>query len=217
MKKILFMMSLLIASVSFAQTSSISGVVTYFFNSYQGDKPDLGAKVYIVNQKDIPDFDYEIVANFQRGKVTRSLYSYYLDDYNEDIETAKKYEGKKRFKDKYDLLLKNAEEKKEDVDKYYNQMIEYGVETVEKFKELDEKTLAQYLKISWGSNTIEKTIGNTGEYDIKVVPGIYFVYIVSKNRQSYALMTEIGGKTKCERVEAKENGYVDVSVNFDLH
>ncbi len=49
MKKIIFTFLLCAFSfLSYSQTT-VSGVITYYFNQYQGNKPDLGASVTLID------------------------------------------------------------------------------------------------------------------------------------------------------------------------
>lgn len=52
--------ALFVSGSCFAQKGKIHGVVTYFFNDYQGDKPDLGAHVYAVDSAKCPNYSAEI-------------------------------------------------------------------------------------------------------------------------------------------------------------
>jgi len=216
MKKLLFVLSLLIASVSFAQTSSIGGVVTYFFNDYQGDKPDIGAKVYIINKEFAPDFKINLAYNFSRGKTYRNLYATYLNWYLEKNEAAKKYEGKKRHKEKYDKLMRVADEYKSKADELYSTLVDIGVETKEKFDALNDSLFKPLVLIRYNENTSVKTIGSTGEFSINVLAGTYYVYIVSNNRKTMNT-NEINGNIHVEEITVKENQSKDVSYNFDIN
>lgn len=54
---------------SFAQKGKIKGVVTYYFNQYQGDKSDIGAAVYIVDSAKCRSFDTEIPFQYELASI----------------------------------------------------------------------------------------------------------------------------------------------------
>lgn len=59
---------LIVSSFSFhgySQKGKIKGVVTYFFNEYQGNKPDLGAEVYVVDSARCGKYDSDISFQFE--------------------------------------------------------------------------------------------------------------------------------------------------------
>ena len=53
----------------------IKGVVTYYFNKNFGYKPDIGAKVYILNNNDLGNIDTLSISNFIRAKLIRTSIS----------------------------------------------------------------------------------------------------------------------------------------------
>jgi hypothetical protein len=60
-----------------ATQGSIFGVVTYFFNKNFGDKPDVGAEVYIIDSIKVPDFNLELVDSFYYTNTYKNLYLEY--------------------------------------------------------------------------------------------------------------------------------------------
>lgn len=87
----------------------ISGVITYYFNKNYGDKPDVGAKIYIADSLKVTDFNIEVVDSFHYASFYKSRYSTYkaLGKVPDDI--AKQVE-KYSLDDKlaYDSLDKRA-------------------------------------------------------------------------------------------------------------
>lgn len=53
---------------------SIFGVVTYFFNKNYGDKPDVGAEVYIADSIKITDFNLATVDSFHYASFYKNIY-----------------------------------------------------------------------------------------------------------------------------------------------
>lgn len=56
---------------------SIFGVVTYYFNKNFGDKPDVGAEVYIADSTEIPDFSLATVDSFYFASFYNNIYLEY--------------------------------------------------------------------------------------------------------------------------------------------
>lgn len=69
MKSIIFCFSILCASNCIGQTSKIHGVVTYYFNEYQGDKPDIGAKVYVIDSAKCK-FDKDVAFKYDLASIS---------------------------------------------------------------------------------------------------------------------------------------------------
>ena len=55
--------------------SKVKGTLTYFFNKYQGNKPDTGAKIYVVDSSKALDFDYKIYYTFNTASIFRHIYN----------------------------------------------------------------------------------------------------------------------------------------------
>lgn len=60
-----------------ARQGSIFGVVTYYFNKNYGDKPDVGAEVYIIDSVKVPDFNLSVVDSFYYATFYKNLYLEY--------------------------------------------------------------------------------------------------------------------------------------------
>src|ERR1043165_166876 len=75
MKRLLFAI-LLISGAANAQ-SGVRGVITYYFNQYQGDKPDIGSTVTLVNVADLPGFHISTYDTFYQANIYRNLSSVY--------------------------------------------------------------------------------------------------------------------------------------------
>jgi len=215
MKKLFTIVFFIISVCAFSQTTSISGVVTYFFNDYQGNKPDLGAKVYIIDSLTNPAFDFSVVDTFIKARTYRSIYMTYLEIFSGWDALQKQCEGKKEYQSKYEKAKAEVEKSKKDVDHYYAEIVKYGVETDEKFTALDKRVFSLLMKIN-EDNSILRTVDGGGNYSVNVKPGTYYIYIVSKNRTNLS-MCEISGKIYCKRVIIKENQTKDISYNFDQH
>jgi len=214
MKQKCLLLFLLLPLFGVSQTSNLSGVVTYFFNKNFGNKPDLGAKVYVIDSSTNFVFNPKTVDSFVYAKTYRGLYSTYMRIFSNYDEIAKKYEGKKKNKAEYDQYKAKADEAKKDADNYYSIILNYGVETDAKFESLDKRTAESIVQVN-ENNSLLKTVDGNGNYAFNIKPGTYYVFIVSKNRNSLSI-SEVMGKIYCKKVIIKENTTTDVSNNFDL-
>ena len=88
---------------------SIFGVVTYFFNKNYGDKPDVGAEVYIADSTKITDFNLAIIDSFHYASFYRNIYLEYKSMGkvpDEIMERIKKYNPEDKLA--FDSLDKSA-------------------------------------------------------------------------------------------------------------
>ena len=53
--------------------ATIKGVVTYFFNENFGYKPDVGADIFIINDKDLGNINTDYIQNYKRAKTLFDL------------------------------------------------------------------------------------------------------------------------------------------------
>jgi hypothetical protein len=75
------------------QSGTISGVITYFFNDNFGDRPDVGAKVYVFKEKVVPPgvFEYSTLDTFRVVNNYRELESLDKEMSEQEKESIKKY------------------------------------------------------------------------------------------------------------------------------
>lgn len=213
MKKVFIL--LLFPFYAFSQEAELSGVVTYFFNHSQGNKPDIGAKVYLIDSSLNPTFDFQSFNNFMYGRFYRNIYFSYLENestYKKIINENKNKKGYKEFNEEGKI---KAEKARKMADEQYVQMTYYGVETQEKFDSLDKKCLYTIYKIDQNNPQL-KVVNSTGSFSFKLKSGTYYILVISGNRKNIN-MTESTGKIYCEKIVIKENTNKDFSYNFELY
>lgn len=214
MKKLLFTILLLnISLVCFSQTT-ISGVVTYYFNEYQGNKPDIGSSVIIIDSAKVKSFDYKFYENYHYGKFYQNLYFNSQLRYEKYLAAFKKTEGKKKYLEDNETFKKGMEDAKKDMENHMKQIVLYNNETPEKAAKNSTNLYMQLLKLD--ENLPKKTVDGTGQYSLNVKPGVYYVYIKSKNRNDKLDILELDGKVYIKKIKIEENENKDVSKNFDL-
>lgn len=140
----------------------ISGVVTFFYNKNYGDKPDVGAEVYVADSIKIPDLMYSTIDTFHYGNFYRNI-SY---DYSHS-----------HMKVPNDIK---------------QQLINYNVEDNIIFNDLDLRASKNIDKIKNAKDVIKTVVDGNGNYTIKLKPGIYYIYIKSNNRKGSTVTEILG-------------------------
>lgn len=214
MKKIIIALVVLFASYGYSQ-NKIKGVVTYYFNEYQGNKPDIGALVSVVDSTKIKNFDFDLWTNYNFGKGYRKIYSDYSKIYNNYEYLYNSTLGKKKKlvdNERYKLAMEDAKKSMEE-----NLVIleKYNSETDDKFKNIDKMLFPTLFQFVNGKEPfIQSTVDGVGNYSISVKPGVYYVYIKSKNRTGLTI-TDASGITYIQKIKIKDIDK-DVSHNFEI-
>lgn len=215
MRRILLLLFSLNWTYSNAQDSGIAGVVSYYFNEFQGDRPDLGAQVFVVDSVDHPEFNYAILDDFLSAKI-------YMTSYLRSMETKQLQEklltilgNKKRNSDEVNKIRKEMMSEQKIVDFYLSNLYKLNAETTEKYDLLSEKANEVWNMIRLKENIKSKTIDANGNYSISLKSGFYYVIIKSKNRKGINKF-EIWGKMYSEKVKIESGQIKDISHNFEL-
>ncbi|SHJ22431.1 hypothetical protein [Flavobacterium terrae] len=212
-KNILTILLLSFTYLGFSQTT-ISGVVTYYFNEYQGNKTDIGASVTIIDSAKVKTFDYKLYENYYYGKTYQNLYFSSQARYEKYLEAFKKTEGKKKYAEDNERFQKGMADAKKDMDRQMEQITLYKSETPEKSAKISTDLYMQILKLD--DDLPKKTVDGSGNYSLNVKPGVYYVLIKSKNRKSSYDILENDGKIYIKKIKISENENKDVSHNFEL-
>jgi len=163
----------------------ITGVVTFYFNKNYGDKPDVGAEVFIADSVGIPDFNFATVDSFHYGNFYRGIAAEY-----------KQMKGS--------VPSDVAEQVKK-----------WNVEDKALFDSLDRRAATNLFKIKYAKDGFKTVVDGSGNYSVKVKPGVYYVFIKSNNRDGLTV-TEITGKVHCAKVVVKDGEDANASTNFGL-
>jgi len=198
-----------------AQNTNINGVVTYFFNDNLGDKPDIGAKVYVVDSLTNTVFKNNTIDSFIYVKTYRRIYQTYLRIFSDYTGIAKGYEGKKKHKEEYQTYKTKTDDAKKNVDEYFNKLLVYGIDTDEKFEALDKRAAQSIVSLN-ENNSLVRTVDGNGNYSISVKPGTYFILIISKGRTGMSI-SEVMGQIYSKKVLVREGETKNVSNNFTLY
>jgi hypothetical protein len=212
MKKIILIVILFTSFLSNSQ-SKLSGVITYYFNEYQGDKPDIGSKIYVIDSSRVNQQDLKILKLYlNTSKFQNELLKFKSNYEVESIAytMAKTYDPKGA--DGYYIpRLKNIQS---DIDDVKSHLQKFGFKEENEISYLDSK--AKMIIENIKSNaTITKTIDATGGYSCNLKPSTYFILIKSNNRQSLT-STENDGNLFFKGIKLKTNSEIDVSYNFNI-
>jgi hypothetical protein len=239
MKKIIICLSILINISAFSQ-SKVSGTVTYFFNQYQGDKVDIGAKVYLIDSLTFINTKYsKSLGDYESMKITRRLANIYIEDltnlngdadYNELLKEKRKLEKKnkhlkEKYKEKYNTLLMEIKpfevkikKKEEEVTYYINDLKEKKIFDDYEWIEYCADAFESFLRLTIGeSEKIEtRSVNGIGTYSFeKIENGSYYIIIRSKNRTGLNVLNS-SGKVYVKKINIK-NKDMDISKNFTLN
>lgn len=214
MKKIIFTFLLCTFSLfSYSQTT-VSGVITYYFNQYQGNKPDLGASVTLIDSAKVKNFDYKLYENFHYGKFYQKMYFSALERFEKYSDAYKKTEGKKKMVEQNETFKKGMEDAKKDIESHMKQIAIYQSETPEKAAKISTDLYMQLLKLD--DDLPKKTVDANGNYSLNAKPGVYYVLVKSKNRTSSYDILESSGKIYIKKIKVSENDNKDLSYNFEI-
>lgn len=216
MKKLITLILLLVCLGSYSQETGITGVVTYFFNDYQGDKPDIGAKIYVLDSIKHTDFNYKLISDFLTAKTYISLSNFSLQSLERNEEYVKKYEKKKKYADLVQRKKEEIENDKKDLSNYNDKLVKLNAETNEKFNQLTNSAADVRRELIYKEPIITRTIGATGNYTITLNEGVYYVIIESKNRTGLN-QVEIMGKIYATKVKIVSGQLKDISHNFSIY
>lgn len=208
----IFILIFLFPSNSFSQTSNITGVITYFFNDNLGNKPDIGATVYVFDLTAVKQFNYITIDSFIKAKSYHSIYNLKLHVLSNNQEVLKM--TKKKAKD-YEANKAQVEKSKVELNKSLQELKELGIETEEKYNKLDSYTASVMLKAIYTLNPIKTIVDGNGNYNVKLNHGNYVVLINSSGRKGNNV-TEARGQIFQQKVELSGNETKNISNNFEL-
>jgi len=211
-KNILTLLLFSISIIGFSQTK-ISGVITYYFNEFQGNKADIGASVILIDSSKVADFDYKLYEKYHYGKFYQEMYFGTMERYEKySLALSRTRKGKKYDKDR-ETFKKGMEDAEKDMEKHKKEMEKYEYDTSEKSAKTGIDIYMQLVELD--ENLPKKTVDSNGNYSMNIEPGVYYVYIKSKNRTSLGA-PEFDGKIYIKKVKISENNDKDVSYNFEL-
>ena len=214
MKKVTFLVvAILLYAFSFAQNASLKGVVTYYFNKYQGDKPDVGAKVFAVDSASYVE-NSKVLDSFRTASTYQSIYesSLYVAKSYKDL--AAMIKGKKKQADTYADYMNKYTEALADAEKSKLKLMSINAFEKKDFNALDTRALIALLTAQTESNQ-NTTVDGVGNYSLSLPPNVYYIIVISNSRKR-STVSEIGGSFAVKKVDLKNKTQAEFSKKFDL-
>jgi len=197
MKRILFISMIALMAISCKQEpGTVTGVVSFFFNKYQGYKPDIGAKVYVTLEDCNKINDY---LHAYEAKTTIELDKYYLEEF-------KSYREKENKQTIDDL--------KKTISTELKVLNSYAKDTTT-FEQNEEKAYNILSIITTNKNTYKTTVDGVGNFTLDVPPGKYNVLIISVGRTKVSLL-EASGQIIIKSIEVKSKEKTNIDVKFEV-
>lgn len=131
----------------------IYGVITYFFNSNYGDKPDVGAKIYIVDSSKAPELSLGPIDSVNIGCMMKYYY---------DFEMRKNRFAKSK-------TIEDAER--------------YNALDTTLFNQMKDRASHNFYSMQVPKWSKILTVDATGAYSANLQPGTYYVVVQSNNRK----------------------------------
>ena len=200
MKKLLLvLMAVVLFTACKKEPVEVAGGVTYYFNKYQGDKPDTGAKIYLTK------INIDTLVTALSCGQTELL----LSQTKEAQEATRELKGTEYYDES--VYLAGEDNIKQ---------LQLELTNIAGKYKMDKDTLAlrAYLmrnRIFNDKNTVTATVDATGRYSLKIEPGKYNVIAVSNGRNDLNLL-ESSGSMLIETIEVKDKTGANKDFRFGL-
>lgn len=178
--------------VAKVQNCEVNGVVTYFYNKFFGNRPDVGATVKLIKVEDLDSTKFSHTA-YLYYKWNRSAAAAYWEFYNKygqseaDRSIGKIYDFQKANWDNYDAIC--------------DTLGAVQLELAMIFNETDKKY------------NYEAVVDGTGAFKLIVPYGEYYAYIKSENRKGI-FMPEMVARFELRKIKIDKPNYI-LKENFD--
>lgn len=200
-------------SIHAQSTSTISGAVSYFFNDNSGNKPDIGANVYILKfPGNLPLYD--TLDRYKEVKEFRQLIKSAAEWAEKCTQLAKRYKKKKKDKDKFDRYNTEVGIAVKDEHDFNTRLKTMGIQSESDFDSLDKHTNIAVSVLKY-SSILKTTVDTVGNFNLKVKPGRYFILFES-NYRTYTSVTESMGQIKYIMVDVDDGETKNVAATFDI-
>ena len=167
------------------EVSIIKGVVTSHLRKNTGNKPDAGAKIYIINVNDLNNTDTLTISNFI---FARSVELKLLNLEGMNLEEYKDYK--------------------------YRELSKVDAETKGKLNLLHDNAVTAVNKIRVNAKTIKLIADGNGSFSKTLKPGIYYILIESNEKSDLILMEHIRN-IKTFRINIGSSDEEMISADFD--
>lgn len=168
------------------QNCEVSGVVTYFYNKFFGNRPDVGATVRLIQAEDLDSTKFNHTA-YSYYKWNRSAAAAYWEFYREYGQT----EADRAIGNIYDFQKANWDNFDAICDTLAAVQINLAVI-------LDETNKRYHY---------EAVVDATGTFKMTVPYGVYYAYITSENRKGI-FMPEMVARFELRRITLDKPNYI---------
>jgi hypothetical protein len=212
MRKTLIILTLTISALSCKKPDGkTSGVVTYYFNKNFGDKPDVGAKIYIVGKEAFDTMKSKLIGRYIQVQDLVNSINKYKNIIANDSETNS-------LTVKYGLKQDTASNKtvlfiREEMEESKSALIALNINSKQEFDSLDNQAYRDCVVFRNLKNIKETTADGNGAYSVSLRPGSYYTLIVSNHRKGHA-MAEFTGKIHFSSINIESEKETSVSPNF---
>ena len=191
---ILIISSKLIAQSGNENSGVLKGVVTYYFNSNYGYKPDVGSSVYVLSESKLNfikngingSISWDTIAIFSRLKLCLLLKSLYAET-GEQLSVG------------CDSLLNH-----------------FGITNNASEKVFFSRVFSNYFRFTdLNQDTKYVNVDGNGNYSIQLPEGIYYVIVKSSGRKGESIV-EIEGKIITKRIEIKSGNDTILNAKFEV-
>ncbi len=201
--KLKYLVILFLLTQCKTEPAEVTGVVTYFFNNNLGDKPDIGAKVYLLENTN--KINHSSLDSFLTISVDKKNYKDLQDLKEMDIKLSAL--GIPTAKESLQMRADESE-------KVLKRLTLFNAETEEKYHLLDSRSNEQFLELISKSN-MQTTVDGSGRFYIKVPPGEYTTLIVSNGREGNSITT-IGGLISLDSIKLSSGEKKEINHAFGM-
>ncbi|MBR1502470.1 MAG: hypothetical protein IJ618_01130 [Prevotella sp.] len=174
------------------QNCEVNGVVTYFYNKFFGNRPDVGATVKLIKVEDLDStkFNHTAYSYYIWNRSAAAAYWEFYNKYGQseaDRSIGSIYDFQKANWDNYDAIC--------------DTLGAVQIELAMIFNETDKKY------------NYEAVVDGTGAFKLIVPYGEYYAYIKSENRKGI-FMPEMVARFELKKIKLDKPTYI-LKENFD--
>lgn len=175
-----------LADPASGRDAKIHGYVTDSYFTSNETRPDAGAKVWIVAEKDVENFNIKLVEDtFTLVNNLKDIYNQF-DSRNADVPQ--------------NIL---------------STMVVYNVDTDAKFEDYCRRTNQNIFKLRNNKNAIHSTCDAEGRFIVPINSGTYYVLVISRQTKGESVV-EQEGKMFCKKIVVKPDEDYVLSIKFEV-
>jgi hypothetical protein len=193
------------------EPGKLSGVVTYFFNKNFGDKPDVGANIYILNSNDIDSNSIKHLAEI--GVI--STFYYGVEDFKRSMKSDSIEVATSPYADIRDMYKQSMEQDKSLIETYQSSLDRYNIKSEDDFNRFDQSAHDELESFKNNKQVSTFVVDGNGNFSTMLPPGKYWVLIESNHREGQS-KTELLHQIHLKSVEVVTEKEKTVNANFGM-